>query len=49
MNDDFKPGDFCGPYKILAFIDEGGFAAVWAARHELYGRLAAVKTLRTTR
>src|SRR5262245_39500804 len=46
---DFKPGDTCGPYQILRFIDEGGFSEVYAARDTRDGTPSAVKVLRATR
>ncbi len=40
------PGQKVGAYTLLELIGGGGMGEVWLARHELLGRLAAVKLIR---
>ena len=34
MSSQLKPGDYIGPYELLALLGEGGFARVWHARQQ---------------
>ena len=45
----YRPGDMCGPYRIDAFLDAGGFAEVYAATNLLSARRAALKILQSDR
>jgi serine/threonine-protein kinase len=45
----YKPGDPCGPYRIDAFLDAGGFAEVYAATNLVSKRRAALKVLQSDR
>jgi eukaryotic-like serine/threonine-protein kinase len=42
-----EPGSRLGPYEITAFLRAGGMGEIYAARHTVLGRHAAIKTLRT--
>jgi serine/threonine-protein kinase len=45
----YKPGETCGPYRIDAFLDAGGFAEVYAATNVLTDQRAALKVLQSVR
>jgi eukaryotic-like serine/threonine-protein kinase len=43
---DLEAGDVVGEYEITGKLGEGGFGAVYSARHPVIGKLAAVKVIR---